>query len=717
MKKVIKIIPIITILVISVLTLLFLDFNEANSYLKLKKFSIETMSIKYDDGVNLIETINKIQDIARKNNIILAKSTVDYKKENGVNIYLSLENIDELNELLKDKFSVKAINNMKTNNSFISTYNQDIDKQIGIINDLFGDHFYTYYLMDTMIDNGDSLFGSYSILYNNFQNYSNFMNEVNNLLGYDSYSIGYYNSIDNYILMLIVGSLLFMMLFYFIFQVYDYYNNSKKIGCMKLLGHDILHINKNMCRKNVIICFISFLSILLLSVIFVKNITFYHLFLLSLINLFIILLAYFVSYFSCRIITKNYKLVNILKMENITLKMSKISYRFKAIMTIMLICFTVIAFQNISILHNKLKIYNESKNTLEYSMFKSYVANQQESRETDKIHELYLKIVNNMDTFYASFQDYSQYTPADFDRLKEAEENGESFHYDSVDKNYLKIQSIKVYDINNNEIDVETINNVYYLFPKSKKHLIDSFKKFHLELDDYYLKYNDKYTFTAYLYDDQKIDTYQVTEKYIESPILRVIDDSITSHSFLDDLGINFFGQGMGTGLKIKLIDNDKEKTTGTLFKYIDESGLSNLFSRQSFITYRDYFNDEILASRIILLVVILAIILILTVYILISFQLLRLYIKGQKKTVLVKKLLGFETDNIFENVYRKNSRNTIVSIIIALLILIVIKRINISFVFMPVIFLVLDFLVTLISIKSTQLSTIYSDLKGGNYD
>jgi len=279
------------------------------------------------------------------------------------------------------------------------------------------------------------------------------------------------------------------------------------------------------------------------------------------------------------------------------------------------------------------------------------------------------------------------------------------------------MKKIKVYDINDEEIDIDKINSVYYLLPKSKKSLIDLFKKFHLELDEYYLKYNKNYSLVVYFYNDQKIDTYQVTSKYIESPILRVVNDSITSHSFLDDLGINFFGQGMGTGLKIKLIDGDKEKTMETLFGYIDESGLSNLFSRQSFMTYKDYFNDEILASRIILLVVTMTIVLILTIYILISFQLLKLYIKAQKKTILVKKMLGFDDDNIFENVYRKNSRNTIISIIIALLILIIIKRINISFVFMPVIFLILDFLVTLISIKSTKLTTIYSDLKGGNYD
>lgn len=100
MKKVTKIIPIITILVISVLVLLFLDFNEANSYMNLKGFNMETISIKCDDGSNLADIVNNVQEIARKNNVILVKTTVDYKKENGVNVYLSLENIDELNKLL-----------------------------------------------------------------------------------------------------------------------------------------------------------------------------------------------------------------------------------------------------------------------------------------------------------------------------------------------------------------------------------------------------------------------------------------------------------------------------------------------------------------------------------------------------------------------------------------------------------------------------------------
>ena len=67
-------------------------------------------------------------------------------------------------------------------------------------------------------------------------------------------------------------------------------------------------------------------------------------------------------------INKKYNISNILKMQNTTHNISKVSYAFKSIMTIMLICFSVIAYDNIKILNNKLKLYNESKN-IPYPVF------------------------------------------------------------------------------------------------------------------------------------------------------------------------------------------------------------------------------------------------------------------------------------------------------------------------------------------------------------
>ena len=229
-NKVTKIISVVIIFMISLLLLLFMDFYEASSYLKFKNFQIENMSIKYDsNNENSADIVNTIQLIARKHNVILMKSNVDGKKENATKVYVSLENIEELYQLLEKNFQIKTMNAEKNNSSFISTFDQNSSNQIGLIKDLFGDHFYTYYLMDEMIEKNDSLFGNYTILYTDFQDYSNFINEMNELLGYNTYSSAFSSNIHNYILILIIGSSIFLLLFYFIFQVYEYYNHSKKL--------------------------------------------------------------------------------------------------------------------------------------------------------------------------------------------------------------------------------------------------------------------------------------------------------------------------------------------------------------------------------------------------------------------------------------------------------------------------------------------------------
>jgi hypothetical protein len=718
MKKIAKIIPIVIILTISILFLIFINFKEANEYLKFKNYKRETMSIKYDsNNDSLLDNIRNIQSIARKNNVILLKVNVDNKNNNNTNLYLSLENITELKTLLSKNFDINLIDNKMDENSFFSTFDHHDNSQVGIIKDLFGDNLYTYYLMDRMFENNDCLFGNYYILYTDFQDYSNFMNDVKNLIGYDVYSMSLSTNIEEFIAVLLIGSLIFLLIFYFIFQIFDYNNNAKKIGCMKLLGFENKKINKNMIYKNMLIYIITTIIVLLLSVIFVKNITLYHMILLLFINFSIILLTYSVSYLCCKIINKSYKITNILKMQSVSTKISSVSYKLKIVMTILLVCFSAFAFNNASDLYNKLKAYNSSKNLLEYGLFQSYVADQPEIYDYDKQHELYLKIINNMDTVYAQFHDYSQFTQEDFLRTKNAESEGKFYVYDSVDKNYLKKEKIKIYDLNNNEVDVDSIDKVFFLFPKSKKNYIEAFHEFNKDLDDYYLQFNEEYEFSAYLYDDQFLDTYQVDYKSIESPILRVIDNSIKYPSFYDGNGLSFFGERMITGLKTKLIDGDKEKTIETLESYINDSGLTNLLNRQSFITFKDYFNDEIIASQIILLFTVLMIVLILIVYILISFQLLKLYIESQKKKVLVKKLLGFDNNYIFECVYTKNLNNTLIAIVISFIILIIIKQFNISFIILVLLFLILDFLITLLSIKTTKLSTIYLDLKGGYHD
>ncbi len=711
MKNITKIIPIIMIIIITVLTLIYFDFTEAKNYTNFKDYNINTINIQYNSDNELLKNqIKYIQTVAKENNVILLKENADFTKDNASNIYLSLTN-EQLTEILIKNFDIKITN---SNNNYYATYEKNDINQSGIIKDLFENHYFTYNTIDEMLKNNDNISGNYKILYKDYNDYSSFINEVNNTLGYNTYTGTYETGIENYIIIFMVLIFIFLIIFYFIFQVYEYNNNSKKIACMKILGFDNKTMNKNMMNKKILILIITTI-IILLTIIFIKNITIVHILIILLVNLFIIFSTYLISYLSCIIINRSFKLSNILKNQNTTGNIKNISYKFKALMLIILVVFITITLENTTTLLDKLQNYNNSKKLLDYVILPTYNIEPQAANEYLIQHQFYLDIRNNLNTIYAEFKDYSKYTN---EELEMTSNTNPFFLIDSIDKNYIIKENIKLYNIDNNEININQINNIAYIFPKSKKHLIDDFKKYHQEnLNDYYLKTNENYNLEIYLYDDQLIETYQIEYKYIESPILRIIDDTLNVPIFYHQLGISTFGSGLTTGLKIELIDDDIEKTKQTINEFIKKSDLSSILSRESIMSYKEYFNDEILLSQLIVITLTIGIILVLTVYILITTQLLKMYIKSQNKTILVKKLLGFDNNTIFKYYYNRNLINTVISLIISCIILFIINKFNTIFLFIALIFLILDFLIIYISIKLIKTTNIHIGLKGGNND
>lgn len=720
MKKMTKIIPVLSIVIISLLVLVYLDFKEASKYLKIDQYKREMMTLRYEDCAdNVVTIVNQMQELAKKHHVILGKTLLDSDKKQGQKVYLSLDTMEELKQFLKKNFKTEFYHQKATSNSFIATYQSDDQNQIGMIKDLFGDHAYRYYLMNQIKEDKSSLLGHYYIFYQNDQDYEQFVSEVNSLVGSDTKSDVFFTDTGNAAIVVIIGCLIFLLLFYFIFQVYEYYNHSQKIGCMKLLGFDLKKINKNMIAKNMKLYLLSIPVIEFILFCLIKNMTWYHLLVITLVNLGVIAFTYLVSMWSCKIINKSYQTTNILKKQNTTLKISKVSYRVKIIMIVIMICSSVFALENADGLFESLKAYHQSKKLFDYGVLSSVAGDQPELFDYENHQKLYHNIKNNFETFYAQFQDYSQMTNQDWENMKLAEEEGTFFSYDSVDQNYLEKEKIKVYDLNGKQVKIDTIEGVYFLFPKSKKKYIKPFEKYVEEEFEQYRKFDQNAHFQAYLYDDQKIDTYSVNVdyKYIESPILRVIDDSIDSSYINDSLGVSTFGNGINTGLKIKLIDGDKEKTWNQLQKYIDEAGYANFLSQSSFVAYQDFFNDEILMRQVVLGVISTIIFVTFIVYTLISFQLLKLYIKGQRQTVGVKKLLGFENKRIFSPVLKKNLSSSMIAIMLSFFILLAIKKLNIVFVILSLVLFVIDYLITIIAIKTTKQSNLSLDLKGGNYD
>lgn len=725
MKKITTIIPIICILVETVLSIIFLDFYNSNKYLQFKNYDKEFISIKHSNDVEINnDLISEIISLAQENNVILAKSNISNSDANIKNVYLSFNSIEQLNDFITKNFKTekKTYNIVNSSDLFISTYNHNDENQIGIILDLLENNYYNYYTFENLLSNNGNLYGEYIVYYDNYENFAAFSNKVKKIVGNDINSNSSFNNLQNYILLFIFGSVVLLMLFYFIFQVYDSYYKAKNIGCMKLLGFDTSKIAKIMIRKRLQLYFIVIISVLFLSTIFVKNINLYQILFLAAINLLLILLTIFINYICVNIIFKDYQTSNILKKQNIAEKISMTSGKLKIVIICLLIVSVSLLFQSLSILYSNLKTYNNSKELLNYGIIYDFNADSQVLFDYEKHADLYSYILSdeNLSTFYSEFSKFKEKTEEDKEYIKQSYEDGSYFEYASVDKNYLKKEKIIIYNLNNSIVNVDDIDGIFFLFPKSKKNKIDQFEEFYKKYSKMdYKQYNVENNFVAYLYEDQDLNSYRLdlSIKYVESPIVRVIDDSLRLSYLETPKGLSIFGNALTTGLKIE-ISNNKIETFRILEKHIIKSGLEDLIGINNFMSFYEYFNDEIQKARFILIVIVLSLILVLSIYVILSIQVISLYVKSEIRKVMVKYLLGFNKADIFIPVIKKNVRYNIFAFLVTALILYIINCFNLLLFFVSIsIFLIIDYIILFLIIKFYDFSKVYIQLKGGNYD
>ena len=97
MKNMTKIIPIFCILVATVISIVFLDFNQSKDYLVFSGYDRNTVRINYNDGVSVTnETMTRILELAKENNVILAKSNVSSTDSSIRNIYVTEDNVEQI---------------------------------------------------------------------------------------------------------------------------------------------------------------------------------------------------------------------------------------------------------------------------------------------------------------------------------------------------------------------------------------------------------------------------------------------------------------------------------------------------------------------------------------------------------------------------------------------------------------------------------------------
>lgn len=722
MKKVTIIVPIILMLIVTALMIFFIDKEQSKNYLRLDSYEKESIMVNYNETIIIDNNIIiKMLQIANKNNVIIQKTNFSSTESNIVNSYFSFDSIEEICNFMKKDLNLEKLkNNQENAESFISTYNHDSKNQIAIIKDILENDKYNYYVFEKLLNENGNLFGEYVVYYNKYQDFDNFSNELKQLLGQDLKTDSYYNNIQKYIPVIILGAIIILLIFYFIFEIYEIYYKSNYIACMKLLGYDDTKITNLKTKRKSKIYIVTVSIITLLCVLFVKNISLIQIITLLIMNLILLFLSLVISHLCVKIISKMYKLSDILKKKNVASKISSISMNLKVFISSLLIVTSSIFLIQSLPLFDELKEYKNSQKLLKYGVISSFNSDRKEIYEYEKHSDLYKNIIynNNLNTFYTEFYKYNIEEKHQNDIL-DKEEKGTYFRYASVDKNYLIKENVVIYN-NDNKIDINDVEGPFFLFPKSKTEKIYQFENYYLDYSyKDYTKHNIKTEFNFYTYDDKELNTYMVNSniKQIKSPILRVIDESIKMSYLETPLGINTFGTSLNTGLKIEIKDN-KNETYKELQKSIKKSGLDNLIGINDFLSFNDYFLEQTKTVYLSSLMFAIVYSIIILIYITVSVQTIYLYTKSERKRIIIQRLLGHDKDKIFSSIINKNFKNTVLTFLISFFLLLALRKFDVLiYLLSTVLFLVLDTITVFIIIKTYNFKSIHTQLKGGEYD
>lgn len=717
-----KILPMISLLVVSLLSIAFLEFKGSSDYLNFKGYQKDFITIKHHDGMEMNhDFLDQMISLAHKNNVILAKRNISNQNSQVKDVYFSFDSIEELKEFLSKNFNIKYQNKDMVSTSFISTYNHHDQKQIGMIPDLLENTYYNYYTFDVLKENHGNLYESYIVYYKNRKDYERYKNEIVTLTGYEDVGSFSMIEISNIVFVIMAFSILILMLFYFIFQIYDAYYQAKKIGCMKLMGFDNRKISQKLIQKKFRFYILFVLVLLIFIVFFVKNITFSHILFLIICNMSVLIMTYWIHYMSVKSIVGKYQMSNILKKENLAFRISKINGKLKVVVILLLIGSISMLLYSFASMSSSLTSYKNAKKLLDYGSLFYVSGRPKEQYEYEKHIDLFKRLVTdpNLETFYVNFSRYSDaITMEEQAGIDEKMEKGILYKQVEVDQNYLRKENIDIYDMKKQKVDMEDIDRWFYLFPKSKEHLIPPFEQYYnSEKKKKFESYQMENDFLVYLYDDRLLDSYDIENDNfkVKSPIIQVIDEHFNI-SYMESMdGVDVFGSGLSTGLKIK---NSTSKTIDRVMNHIEQAGLSNYIKKESFVSYYDYFQDEIQNAKMIILITIFVIIIMITIYTIISFQVISLYMKSEQQTVMVKYLLGFEHNAIFEPIFKKNQFYNIIACILCILIFSLLGQIHLFLILSAMIlFIIIDCIIMFFLMKSHRFSKVYINLKGGNYD
>lgn len=711
MKKLIRIFPVFIIVLMSISIIKLNDMQEKQLYKEVQSFDSLGINIPSTTENITDKHINELFDAAIDNNVLLVK-TIYNDETNSVDNYITTKDIITL---FSDQFEINEYETLKQD--AITTYDSN-NVNVYYKKDFLNNDRYSFYPTEYMELNNVYKYGTYTLYYQDYEDCNMFFNSAEDILNIprDELYNEYWGQLKEHTDILfigMVGAIAFFSLFYFILIIFLFYKESKKIGVLTLLGFNKKDILILMNKKFIFMLFVFGLVLSIGGFVLLPNAKIDLQVSLLIINIVLIVLTVLISYVGLNFIYKYTNLSNILKRQSIVKKITNICLVTKFIVVSFLVLFSISMFPFVQEAKISTNLLKESEELMDYAVFPRLHVENAEYDDSERFLAFYKEVIDqNIDHIYVRFDDYLETDEESINNLENMEKTGTYFRYASVDKNYLDLYNLIYYSEDLTESNIESIDQEFFLLPKSKKTYLSKFKEY---ISKKYEKYQLNEPVLIFLYDDCSFDTFDCEKgiKNVESPILRVVHKN-NPYSYIEkSYGIDVAGTGMNTGLKFN-VNNTPDLFNSELKECIKTAGLQNVLLEENFIKYKDYYIDEISNAKKMNSIFLSAICIGLGIYITLIFQTFSLFIEARKNEILVKSILGFSRKDIFFDVIFWNIGVTLLPLIGFLLYSIFSKSLNLTFVVAVLsIFMVLDILLVLLVTHIVKINNVYSMIKG----
>lgn len=703
------------------------DQMEKSKYSNIDGYDYEKITLNQNEKFKN-EDFKQLITIADNYDVILMRQVYDSDNDQKT-FYYSKNNIEETLKLLNIDYKTSDKN--FTTSSFASSYNE---KSKWKIKDLLNNDRVEIRSLSDLFNSDHFIYSEYRVYYKDLTDFDSFIleskkifNDSINILNDDMYGVNLSSNNSLNTLLPIIVSLI-LMLFYLVLEIFNIYNFSKKIGVMKLLGLSYVHIFIRLIKADVI--FYGLLTFILLTIyhLFISGVSIALTFQLLILYLLLCMIFLVLSMISLAVIYVNKSMIDILKNKSIVSQLLKVCSVYKILVTALALIQLMITFNSMASYIEKINTLNTIKEIGNWAFF-AYVGeenNQYDFNDRSNLNQFY-KLLGDSDIDYL-YEDFSQYDitdPSDIDRTNEAIENGSYIPFATVDYNYLKNNNIKIYDKNNNPIELTKEDHEYFIFPEEFTEYYQSFVDFYKTLytDD---EHKDKiatdydlYTYASdeikmYHLDSENSNTFQ-SSLILTKPIIRITYDDFPIN-YLDNMyGLNLTGTQYTTGLKFK-ITNNKEEVMQSLDKILKKANLDQIFKFSNFATSTDLMSDELASYKNEVITYSLAFFIAISVYFIITVEINYLLLEKRKKETSVKLLLGFKYMKAFQKNYIFDLFTVVIPFAGILLYTVFINSeldLNLNFLFAACIILLFENIVFFCTSQKITLNNATSYLKG----